>query len=234
MDIDIQHKPSYAIAVVELDADETVLSEGGAMVTTSDNVNVSTTRMDVSQESEGIVGSVVGAAKQMLAGESFLINRLTAKGATGQVTLAPKLPGDIDQLNMDEETDLIIQSSSFLGGEEGIAVSGEWGGARSFFGGEGLFMLRATGTGTVLFNAFGGIDEYELDGEFVVDTGHIVAFESTLDFEIEKFTSGWISSYLSGEGLVCRFNGQGTLYTQSRSPEEFGNFIGPMLPSRDS
>ena len=234
MDIDIQNRPAYAIAVVDLAADEAVLSEGGAMVTTSENVQVVTERMDVAQGGDGVLGSVVGAAKQMLAGESFLANRLTAVGEPGEVTLAPKLPGDIDKLTMDEQTDLVIQSSSFLAGEDGIALDGEWGGARSFFGGEGLFMLRASGSGTVLFNAFGGIDAYDLDGEFIVDTGHIVAFESTLEFEIEKFTSGWISSYLSGEGLVCRFTGQGTLYTQSRSPEEYGELIGPELPPRES
>jgi uncharacterized protein (TIGR00266 family) len=234
MEIDIQHGPSYAIAEVTLDRDETLLAEGGSMVTTSENIQLATNRMDVKQGEEGLMGSIVGAAKQMLAGESFLINRLTAEGESGEATIAPRLTGDIEVVRMPEETDLIIQSSSFLAAEDGVALDGEWGGARSFFGGEGLFMLRATGSGQVLLNAFGGIAAYELDGEFIVDTGHIVAFESTLDFEVETFASGWISSYLSGEGLVCRFSGRGKLYVQSRSPAEFGYLLGPKLPPRES
>ncbi len=234
MEIEIQHSPSYAIAEVTLDRDETILAEGGSMVTTSENVQLTTKKMDVQQGEGGLMSSIVGAAKQMLAGESFLINHITAKGKSGEATLAPRLNGDIEGFRMSGETDLVIQSSSFLAAEDGVALDGEWGGARSFFGGEGLFMLRATGSGQVLFNAFGGIDEYDLDGEFTVDTGHIVAFESTLDFEIESFSSGWISSYLSGEGLVCRFSGQGKLYVQSRSPGEFGYLLGPKLPPRES
>lgn len=234
MRIHIEHQPAYAIARAELEKDETILAEGGSMISTSNNVQVATRRMDVASGGSGVLGSVVSAAKQMLAGESFLVNRLSARGEEGEAIVAPKLPGDISTFEMTGETDLVIQSSSFLAGEEDITLDGEWGGARSFFGGEGLFMLRASGKGTVLFNAFGGIEKEKIEGERIVDTGHIVAFESSLDFNVEKFSSGWISSYLSGEGLVCRFQGNGTLFTQSRSPSEFGSLLGPKLPPREN
>jgi len=229
MDIELEHRPAYALAVVALEQDETIKAEGGSMVSTSKNVQVTTRTMDVKKG-----GGIMGAVKQMLAGESFLINHLRALGEPGEVTLAPALPGDVETFVTDASTDLVIQSSSFLAGEESITLDGEWGGARSFFGGEGLFMLRASGGGEVVFNAFGGIDEMDVDGQFMVDTGHIVAFESSLEFNVEKFSSGWISSYLSGEGLVCRFEGSGKLFTQSRSPSEFGQLVGSQLPPRES
>ncbi len=107
-------------------------------------------------------------------------------------------------------------------------------GARSFFGGEGMFLLKATGMGPIAFNSFGAIKEIEVDGEFVVDNGHIVAFEDTLQFRNTKFGGGWIAAFLGGEGLVCRFSGSGRLWIQTRNPQAFGEALGPKLPMRSS
>jgi len=227
MDIRIDYRPSYALAIVDLQPGETVCAEGGAMVSMSGHVNIDTKKMKVKKG-----GGILGAVKQLLAGESFLINHLTAQGAPGEVTLAPTLPGDIGIYESPADTDLVIQSSSFLGCSPDITLDGEWGGARSFFAGEGLFMLRAAGVGKVLFNSFGGIETREIDGEYVVDTGHIVAFESTLKFKVGKFSSSWIDTFLSGEGLVCRFSGKGKLFLQTRTPAEYGKVLGQLLPPR--
>lgn len=232
MNITIEKRPSFSVAVVDLDSGETLLAEGDAMTSMSGHVGIDTRTMPVGSGG-GTLGKVAGAVKQMLAGESFLVNHLTAQEDAAEVVLSPTLPGDVQMHELDAATDLVIQSTSFLACEPGITLDGEWGGARSFFGGEGLFMLRAAGNGSLLMNSFGGIQAESVEGEYVVDTGHIVAFESTLDFTISKFNKGWISSFLSGEGLVCTFRGQGTVYLQSRAPDSFGSMVGNQLPPRE-
>ena len=234
MDISIEKKPSFALAVADLAAGETLLAEGDAMVSMSGNVDIDTKRMSVGSGGESTMGKIAGAVGQMLAGEFFFVNHLTARGDAAEVTLAPTLPGDIQLYDLERDTTLVIQSASYLGSEPDVSLDGEWGGAKSFFGGEGLFMLRASGHGQLLMNAFGGIQKETVNGEFVVDTGHIVAFEDTLEFNVSKFSSGWFSSMMSGEGLVCRFRGEGTVFLQTRAPNAFGEAVGSQLPPREN
>jgi len=127
---------------------------------------------------------------------------------------------------------LMLQSTAFLCCGTGIELDTKWGGSKSFFGGEGLFMLKATGTGPIAFNSFGGIKEVVVEDEFIVDTGHIVAFEDSLTFKNERFGGGFLASILGGEGLVCRFSGSGRLWLQTRNPVAFGEAMAPMLPMR--
>ena len=84
----------------------------------------------------------------------------------------------------------------------------------------------------MLLSAFGGIYKIDVDGEYVVDTGHVVAFEKTLEFSITKAGSSWIAAFLGGEGLVLRFQGRGKLYCQTHNPGSFGQLIGGKLPPR--
>jgi len=231
MDVSIENDPSFAVAAVTLAAQETVLAEGDAMTSMSGNVSIETKRLS-SGSGGSTMGKIAGAVGQMLAGESVLVNHLTAEGSGAEVILSPTLPGDIQQYRLDEDTNLIIQSTSYLGGAPGVALSGEWGGARRFFGGEGLFMLRASGTGPILLNAFGGIQPETVSGEFVVDTGHIVAFEGSTDFSVNR-VGGLKSTLFSGEGLVCHFQGEGTVFLQTRAPNAFGRAVGHQLPPRN-
>jgi len=85
-----------------------------------------------------------------------------------------------------------------------------------------------------LINAFGAIETLDLDGELIVDTGHLVAFDDGIDYSIDKAGGGWIQSFLSGEGLVLRMRGRGKLYIQSRNPNEFGTSVGRLLPPRQA
>ena len=97
---------------------------------------------------------------------------------------------------------------------------------------EGLFWLKVKGTGTVVINSFGAIYPIFVDGEHIVDTGHIVAFEETLNFSLTKAGKSWISSILGGEGLVCKFNGKGTVWVQSHNSSSFGSILGSKLKAR--
>ncbi|MDR9405037.1 MAG: TIGR00266 family protein, partial [Halothece sp. Uz-M2-17] len=113
-------------------------------------------------------------------------------------------------------------------------LQAEFNGLKSFFSGESIFWLSLSGYGTALITSFGAIYEIPVDGEYIVDTGHIVAFERSLEFEVTKAGSSWIGSLLGigGEGLVCRFQGQGTVYCQTHNNGSFGSLVGSQLPPR--
>lgn len=230
MKFEIHHQPSYALAVVDLEAGETVVAEGGALVSRDASISMETRAG--AEKGGGMMKGLMSGLKRMVAGESFFQNRFTAS-APGHVTFAPTHVGDIAVYELAAADDLYLQSTAFLCSADGIKVDTKWGGAKTFFGGEGLIMLKATGQGPIAFNAFGGIKVVDVDGPFTVDTGHIVAFESSLTFSVKKFGGGWKQFIFGGEGLVCTFTGKGRLWLQTRNPQEFGKAIGPKLPMRD-
>ena len=229
MQIEIQHGPAYALAVVSLDAEETVVAEGGAMVSMDTHVQMQTTTRK--EKGQGLLGGLMSGLKRMVAGESFFQNHFTARGSGGEVTFAPTHQGDIAQVELANST-VYLQSTAYLCSAPSVTIDAKWGGARSFFGGEGLIMLKASGSGPCVFNSFGGIRLVEVDGDMVVDTGHIVAFDDSLEFKVERFGGGWKAFIFGGEGLVCRFKGRGRLWVQTRNPAGFGQLIGSQLPPR--
>lgn len=222
MNIRVEHRPSYALGIVELAAGESVKAETGAMVSMSGNVKVES----------GIQGGLLQSAmRKVLGGESFFVNTFTAEGAPGHVSFAPSLPGDITDLEM--SGDLYVQSGSYLAGSTSVDIDIKWGGARSFFASEGLFLLHLKGRGSVLLSSFGAIHKVPLDGSnsLIVDTGHVVAFDSTVQWNVKKASSGIFTSLISGEGLVCEFTGSGNVYLQTRSNQAFLDWLLPRLPT---
>ncbi len=81
---------------------------------------------------------------------------------------------------------------------------------------EGLFRLKVSGEGRVWFGAYGGIFIREISDEYVVDSGHLVAYEPSIGIRI-GMAGSVLTSLLSGEGLVTRVTGPGRIYMQSRS-----------------
>jgi uncharacterized protein (TIGR00266 family) len=222
MKTEIMYQPAFATCMVSLESGEQVRAEGGAMVA----------MRDVKVETGATGGLFKSLKRSILGGESFFQNTFTATSNNAQVMLAPALTGDVMVRELNNE-DLIVQSGAYLGSSMGINVSTDWGGARTFFGGEGLFMLRCSGSGTLITGAYGAIHEQTLaDGEnFVVDSGHVVAFQSGMKYELNKFGS-WKSTILGGEGVVITFTGPGTIYMQTRSQEAFLGWLIPQLPTR--
>lgn len=176
-------------------------------------------------------GGVLKAAKRMLSGESFFLNHFTAGVKGGEVWLATALPGDMMQYVLDKEN-LIVQGGSYVASDRGVNIDLGWQGFKSLLSGEGMFWIHLTGSGNVVLNSFGAIYPVNVDGEYIVDTGHIVAFNETLDFKVTKAGQSWVSSFLGGEGLVCKFHGTGTVWCQSHNPGSFGHTLGPMLRPR--
>ncbi len=125
-----------------------------------------------------------------------------------------------------------VQSSSYLAGDAGLSVDTSWGGAKSFFGGEGLFVLQVTGTGLLLLSSFGAIHRKRLAaGErYVVDTGHLVAWEGTTQYTLRKAAAGFFRSMLSGEGVVAEFTGPGELLIQTQQPRGLRGADETLLP----
>ena len=147
------------------------------------------------------------------------------------VETVDRLAGDMLVHTLDNDT-LIVQGGSFVACETGVEVDMGFEGFKNLFSGEGLFWLHLKGRGKVIVNSFGAIYPQEVDGEFIVDTGHIVAFTVTLNFSLSKAGGSWLHSILGGEGLVCHFEGQGKLYCQSHNPPSFGTLLGPKLKPR--
>ncbi len=224
MKIEILHRPSFAMAQVDLIDGESFVSEGGAMVTMTDNVNIETSTF-----SRG-GGGLLKGLKRMLTGESFFLNKFTARGE-GHVTFAPTLVGDIEHISLDGSKNLIVQSTSYLAGSPTLELDTQFGGMKGFFSGESVFWIKISGAGELLVNSFGGIFAKDIDGKFICDTGHIVAFEDTISYKVKK-VGGWKATILSGEGLVCEFEGKGRLYMQTHNAPEFGKLIGGKLPPR--
>ena len=220
MKVEVLYSPSYSLALAHLAPDEAIQAESGAMVSMSQSVQMET------KSKGGLLG---GLKRSVLGGESFFINTFKAEGAEGHVTLAPKAPGDIRHHVM--SGNMLVQSGSYIASSPSITVDTKWGGAKTFFSGEGLFMLHCSGSGDLLMSSYGAIHEVQLQaGEvYTVDTSHIVAFAEGVNYSVEK-VGGWKQTLTSGEGLVCRLTGPGTIYLQTRSPQAFADWIYPMLP----
>lgn len=219
---EVRYSPAYALAIISLEAGEKLQAETGAMVSMSESIKIET----------GMQGGLfAGLKRSVLGGESLFINTFTAESA-GEVTVAPALPGDIVALELTGET-LFVQSGSFLAASPGVSVDTKWGGARSFFSREGLFLLKCSGQGTLLVSSYGAIHLVDLapGQRHVVDTGHMVAFDESVTYEVGK-AGGWKSTILGGEGLVCKLTGPGRFYLQTRSPEGFLGWLMPKLPGR--
>jgi len=225
MQTDIQHRPSYSLAVVKLDPGETIRVEAGAMVSMSQGITLET------KASGGLLASL---KRSVLGGESFFINTYQAPAQGGEITLAPALPGDVVMRDLAGDT-LVLQSGSYVASSEGIELDTKWGGAKTFFAREGLIMLKASGTGTLIISSYGAIHEKELaTGEsYTVDTGHLVAFTEGMGFKVRRI-GGLKSTLFSGEGLVVDLTGPGKIFIQTRSEDAFLTWLIPKLPRPDS
>ncbi|MBW4650364.1 MAG: TIGR00266 family protein [Kastovskya adunca ATA6-11-RM4] len=225
MKVDILHQPDSAIARVVMNAGDELVAEAGRMIAMSGSINASTTLR------QGKGGGILGGLKRMVGGESLFMSVFRSPTNGGEVFLAPKLMGDILLYPM-TGVGLVVQASSYLGSASGVDIDLGFQGFKSFFSGERVFWLDISGYGELILTSFGAIYEIPINGEYIVDTGHIVAFEKSLSFEISKAGSSWVGAFLGGEGLICRFKGQGRVFCQTHNPSAFGKQVGSQLPPR--
>ncbi len=224
MKLDILNQPDSSVARIQMAPREELLAEAGAMVAMSGHMQVNTTLR------RGKGGGVMGGLKRMVAGESLFLSVFRSGAEPAEIYLAPRLMGDLLPYQL-TGCDLVIQSTGYLASTGQVDLDLGFQGFKSLFSGESIFWLTASGRGLVLLNSFGSIYEVDVDGEYIVDTGNIVAFEKTLNFSITKPGNSWLGAFLGGEGLVCRFQGRGKLYCQTHNPGRFGQFVGVRLPA---
>jgi len=225
MEIELIHQPGNTAAKVSLVQGESCTAESGAMIAMSGNMDVTTTTHKKGK------GGLLKAFKRMVAGESLFLNHFEPKSEAGEVWLGANLAGDMMVYELENES-LIVQGGSFMACEKDVEIDLGWQGFKSILSGESIFWLNLKGNGKILINSFGAIYPVEVDGEYIVDSGHIVAFNETLDFSITKAGKSWVHSFLGGEGLVCKFHGKGTVWCQSHNPSSFGGSMSSSLKPR--
>jgi uncharacterized protein (TIGR00266 family) len=212
MNYRFENKPAYTTLVTELDSGESVTAESGAMIAHTEDIDIETEKTG-----SGFLNSI---KKSVLTDESLYVNTFTATSDDQEVKLAQYLPGDITDLELNNES-YYVQSSSYIANSTGIDRDTSTGDLSSVFGGEGLFFLEVSGAGSVFVGCYGGLIRRELDENetYTVDSGHAVAWSENTDFTTEK-VGGLKQTLLSGEGLVMKFDGPGVVYLQSRNYED--------------
>ncbi len=224
MQYDVLYRGSYALLNLQLAAGDSVSAEAGAMVSMSSGIEIETSMRG------GLLG---GLKRRVLGGESFFMNTFSA-AQDGEVNFAPSLPGDIYAVDLNNET-VFAQSGAYIASTPGIDVDTSWGGAKTFFSGEGFFLLKISGSGTVFLSSYGAIHEIMLDAgqSYTVDTGHMVSFAEGVGYNVRR-VGGLKSTFFSGEGLVVELTGPGKVTIQSRSTDAFLAWLIPHLPKTNS
>ena len=217
----VDYRPAFALASLTLAAEQPIKAQAGAMVSMAGNVELAS-KME---------GGVWGAVKRSVGGRSAFVSTYTAHGGPGELTLAPAAPGDIAPLSLTGEA-YNIAASSYLASDATLEVDTSWGGAKSFFASDSLFVLQVRGSGVQFVASFGALHSRTLaDGErYLVDTGHLVAWHASMAYEIRKATRSLFRSLTSGEAFVAEFTGPGTLLLQTRNLHAFADALQPFLP----
>ena len=222
------------IVEVDLDANETVIAEAGAMLYMEENIHFETKMGDGSEPEKGIFGKLLSAGARMITGESLFMTHFTQRGSgKGKVAFAAPYPGTVTpvQLASCNNRTLIVQKDSFLcaalGAKISVHVNRRFG--SGFFGGEGFIMQKLQGDGMVFFHAGGTVIEKELKGGTLkVDTGCIVAFEEGITMDIQK--AGDLKyMFFGGEGLfLATLSGKGKVWLQSMPLSKLVQALSPM------
>jgi uncharacterized protein (TIGR00266 family) len=205
MEAEVRNRPSFANIHVQLNPGDRIIAEADAMASMSSSIRMNT-------KFNG--GAVQAVVKRVFGSESLFINEFTAN-SPGEMVITQPFPGDIECIELKGNT-MFLQPGAFLACEPGVNLGLGWAGIASFVGKEGLFRLKVSGHGRVWFGAYGGIFIREVESEYVVDTGHLVAYEPTIGIRM-GMAGGIFSSFFGGEGLVTRVTGPGRIYMQSRS-----------------
>ena len=217
MEFQIDGNPDYGHLTVELGPGESVVAEGGSMAWMSDGVEVKAR----------LLGGLLRAfARKLAGGESLFVGEYSHP-AGGAVTLSPRIPGSVTHRALAGES-LILTGGAYMASTPGVQLSTRFGGLRSMLSGEGMFLIECGGQGDLFFNTYGALVEKEVEDGFTVDTGHVVAWEPTVDYSIRGM-GGLKSTLLSGEGLAMRFSGRGKVYLQTRTLDSVANWLVPFL-----
>ncbi len=216
----IEARPDFSFLTVRLQTGQTLKVEASAMATMDTNLRMKT--------------KMRGGLGRFLTGESLFINEFTAQNGPGEIGIAPGSPGDMDHVSLNEGEVIFLQNTAYVASSPSVTLETKWQGlVKGLFSGESLFLVKCTGPGDLWFNTFGGMIAIDVDGSYTVDTGHIVAFSSSLDYRVGRI-GGYKSLFFSGEGLVCHFSGTGRLWIQTRKIGAFARWVFPFRRTKRS
>lgn len=223
---------------VELDPGETVIAEAGAMLYMEDGITFDTKLGDGSQPDQGLFGKILSAGTRILTGESLFMTHFTNHGhKKARLAFSAPYPGTIIpvDLSTSQNNELIVQKDGFLcaalGTELSITFNKRIG--SGLVGGEGFILQRLRGDGMAFIHAGGTIIEKELDNEQLrIDTGCVVAFESSLDFDVSR-AGGLRSMIFGGEGIfLATLSGTGKVWLQSMPIRKLVQALAPYGKNR--
>jgi len=222
---EIKYKPSYSMLVVNLEQGEKITAESGAMTYMDPNIEAHTRKREKS-----LFGSI-GLA--IFGRQSFWVNDYTASNGQGEVAFVSAPVGDIETLEVKPDQGYVIQKSSYIASTENVNLDVKWEGFTKGLFGQGLFMIKVTGNGTLFINTFGAIDKHTLESgqTLIVDNFHLVAFSDTCNYKVTKF-GGLKETLLGGEGLVTRITGPGDIYIQTKNLREFVEWLWTLIEPR--
>lgn len=221
----VNGKTNFPVLKFELEKGESIKSQPGSMLAMDSNI-----------ELRGkIDGGFFRSIFRKFSGETFFVQHAKAADAKGWITLSTPTPGDILEIKVTKDKEIYAQKDSFMASTKDVEVSTKVQGIiKGMFSGEGLFITKIFGEGTAFLDTYGSI--YELDvkeGEdIIVDNSNIVAWESTLDYDISRGGSGWVSSLTSGSGFVCKFSGNGKVWAQTCNLRNLAGSISPLLKNK--
>ena len=222
---EIQYKPSYSMLIITLEPNETITAESGAMTYLTPNIEAHTRKREK---------SLLGTLGLTLVGkQSFWVNDYTATNETGTAAFAAAPVGDIETIEITPSKGYIIQKTAYIASTQNVDLDIKWEGFTKGLFGQGLFMLKATGNGTIFINTFGAIDKHTLEPNqtLIVDNFHLVAFSDSCSYKVTKF-GGLKETILGGEGLVTQITGPGDIYIQTKNLDEFVNWLWTLLEPR--
>jgi len=222
MKYEIKYKPSYSLLVVNLAQGEKVTAEAGAMTYMSPTIEPHTRKREKS-----LLGSL---GLTIIGGQSFWVNDYIAVNGSGEVAFVAAPVGDIETLEIRPDQGYIIQKSAYIASTENVDLDIKWEGFTKGLFGQGLFMIKVAGNGTLFINTFGAIDKHTLaPGQtMIVDNFHLVAFSATCSYRVTKF-GGLKETILGGEGLVTQITGPGDIYIQTKNVKEFVEWLWTLM-----
>ena len=205
---------------VELDPNETVIAEAGAMLYMEDGIAFESKMGDGTNPGAGFFDKLLSAGSRMITGESLFLTHFTNRGyGKKHVAFSAPYPGTIIPVDLRQMGGtIIVQKDAFLCAALGTAITMRFNkklGA-GFFGGEGFILQQLSGNGKAFIHAGGTVIERRLNNETLrVDTGCVVAFEQSIDFDIQQ-AGNLRSMVFGGEGLfLATLRGTGRVWLQS-------------------
>jgi uncharacterized protein (TIGR00266 family) len=222
MKFEVKYKPSYAMLVASLEPGETITAEAGAMTYMTPTIEVHTRKREKS-----LLGTL---GLSLIGGQSFWVNDYTAANAPGEAGFVAAPVGDIKQLDIAPDSGYVIQKSAYIASTQGIDLDVKWEGFTKGLFGQGLFMLKARGSGQMFINTFGAIDTHTLQAgqTLIVDNFHLVGFSESCSYKVTRF-GGLKETLLGGEGLVTQITGPGEVHIQTKNLQEFTEWLWTLL-----